>query len=105
MDVPVSNRFSRPQNGALDTKARLGPAGSPITSATKKEERSALLPSMPILDPPAQLRLYLTLGTRPPGELLKHIPSAIQLSDCRKFPRLLPTTTRASHVTALRHAA
>ena len=105
MDVPVSNRFSRPQNGALDAKARLGPAGSPITSATKKEERSALLASMPILDPPAQLRLYLTLGTRPPGELLKHIPSAIQLDDCWKFARLLATPTRAIDVTALLDAS
>ncbi len=101
----MSNRFSRPQNGALDAKARLGPAGSPITSATKKEERSALLASMPILDPPAQLRLYLTLGTRPPGELLKHIPSAIQLDDCWKFARLLATPTRAIDVTALLDAS
>jgi hypothetical protein len=76
-----------------DAKARLGSLRSPIKTARKKEERSALLSSMEMLDPLEKLRLCLSTGVRPPAELLipECISSAIQLDDCWKFASLLST--------------
>lgn len=74
-----------------------------ITPTRRKEDRTKVLASIvetPLLD---QLRLYLSIGSKPPSLLVdpKNISAAIPLDDCWKYARLLSVSGRTIDASAL----
>jgi len=84
-------------------RVKTKPESPRITPTRKKEDRTKVLASIVETPPLDQLRLYLSIGSKPPSLLVdsKNISAAIPLDDCWKYARLLSVSGRTIDASAL----